>query len=54
MWCIAEITPEYRERMYRLLDLYAEDYDADFPVVCIDPDYAIEKFRQSWVRISNA
>jgi hypothetical protein len=36
MWCIAEITPEYRERMYRLLDLYAEDYDADFPVICID------------------
>ena len=36
MWCIAEITPEYRERMYRLLDLYAEDYDAAYPVICID------------------
>lgn len=36
MWCIAEITPEYRERMYRLLDLYEEQYDAQRPVVCID------------------
>jgi hypothetical protein len=22
MWCIGEITPEYRQRMYALLDLY--------------------------------
>lgn len=36
MWCIAEITPQYRERMYRLLDLYQEDYDPTRPVVCID------------------
>lgn len=36
MWCIAEITPEYRERMYRLLDLYEEEYDPDRPVVCLD------------------
>lgn len=36
MWCIAEITPEYRERMYRLLDLYEERYDPLFPVICID------------------
>jgi hypothetical protein len=36
MWCIAEITPEYRERMYRLLDLYREEYDPGRPVVCID------------------
>lgn len=36
MWCIAEITPEYRERMYRLLDLYAEVYDPDYPVICVD------------------
>lgn len=36
MWCIAEITPEYRERMYRLLDLYEEEYDPNRPVVCID------------------
>lgn len=36
MWCIAEITPEYRERMYKLLDLYACSYDKKYPVVCID------------------
>ena len=36
MWCIAEITPEYRRRMYRLLDLYAEAYDPAYPVVCVD------------------
>jgi hypothetical protein len=36
MWCIAEITPEYRERMYRLPDLYEEEYDPDRPVVCLD------------------
>lgn len=36
MWCIAEITPQYRERMYRLLDLYQENYDSKRPVVCID------------------
>ncbi len=36
MWCIAEITSEYRERMYRLLDLYEEDYNQKYPVICID------------------
>lgn len=36
MWCIAVITLEYRERMYRLLDLYEEEYDPARPVVCID------------------
>lgn len=36
MWCITAITEQYRERMYRLLDLYAQDYDQLFPVVCVD------------------
>lgn len=36
MWCISEITPEYRKRMYRILDLYAKPYDERFPVVCFD------------------
>lgn len=36
MWCISAITAEYRERMYKLLDLYAEDYDKRYPVVCMD------------------
>lgn len=36
MWCIAEITPEYRRRMYRLLDLYEEEYNPAYPVICVD------------------
>lgn len=36
MWCIAAITTEYRERMYKVLDLYKEPYNKGFPVVCID------------------
>jgi len=36
MWCIAEITAEYRERMYDLLELYAKPYDAEVPVICVD------------------
>ncbi len=36
MWCIAEITPEYRERMYKLLALYARPYNREYPVVCLD------------------
>lgn len=36
MWCIAEITEEYRKRMYKLLALYARPYDKKFPVVCLD------------------
>lgn len=36
MWCIGEIDEEYRERMYNLLDLYAEPYDPQRPVICFD------------------
>lgn len=36
MWCITEITREYRKRMYRLLHLYKKPYDPKFPVVCFD------------------
>lgn len=36
MWCIAEITEEYRKRMYKLLALYTRPYDKEFPVVCLD------------------
>ena len=36
MWCIESITPQYRERMYDVLDLYDEDYDPVFPVICFD------------------
>ena len=36
MWCIQEITEEYRTRMYRLLELYQKDYDPSQPLVCMD------------------
>ena len=36
MWCIQEITPEYRERMYDILNLYAEPYDPMKPVIGLD------------------
>ncbi len=36
MWCIQEITEEYRTRMYRLLDLYKQPYDPFQPMVCMD------------------
>lgn len=36
MWCIGELTAEYRRRMYELLDLYARPYDAHEPVICVD------------------
>lgn len=36
MWCIQTITPEYRERMYRVLELYKAPYDGRHPVVCMD------------------
>jgi len=48
MWCIPEITPEFRERMYDILDLYAEPYDPKKPVVGIDekPKQLIEDSRK--------
>jgi hypothetical protein len=36
MWCIGELTQEYRQRMYHLLDLYEQPLAASEPVVCID------------------
>ncbi len=36
MWCIGEITAEYRKRMYEVLALYARPYDACEPVICLD------------------
>lgn len=36
MWCIGRLTAEYRDRMYALLDLYAQPYNAKEPVVCVD------------------
>jgi hypothetical protein len=36
MWCIQEITEEYRTRMYRLLKLYKRGHDPSRPLVCMD------------------
>lgn len=36
MWCVSSITKEYRERMYKLLDLYEKDRDEKSPLVCMD------------------
>lgn len=36
MWCIGELTHEYRQRMYHLLKLYEKPLDAHEPIVCID------------------
>ena len=36
MWCIGELTEEYRTRMYALLELYARPVSKAEPVICID------------------
>ena len=36
MWCIQVISEEYKNRMYRLLELYKQPYDADQPMICMD------------------
>ncbi len=36
MWCIQEITEEYRRRMYCLLALYKQPYEPNQPLVCMD------------------
>lgn len=36
MWCIGQITPQYRQRMYNLIELYQLPYNRDEPVVCVD------------------
>lgn len=36
MWCIGRLTHEYRERMYGVLDLYAQPHNAAEPVICVD------------------
>ena len=36
MWCIPEVTPEFEERMFDVLDEYAKPYDPKNPKLCID------------------
>ena len=35
-WCISKVTGEYIARMERILDLYEQDYDSLYPVLCFD------------------
>jgi hypothetical protein len=48
MWCIQEITPKYRKRMYDILDLYEKPYNKKYPVIGLDekPKQLIEDSRQ--------
>ena len=36
MWCIGNLTEEYRRRMYDVLELYARPYSEREPVICLD------------------
>jgi hypothetical protein len=36
MWRIGDLTDEYRNRMYNIIDLYSLEYDKRNPVICID------------------
>ena len=36
MWCVAELNPEYVEKMEDVLAVYEKPYDASEPVVCLD------------------
>lgn len=36
MWCVGNLTEEYRSRMYNLLELYARPFRSREPVVCVD------------------
>jgi len=36
MWCIGQMDEEYVQRMHYLLDLYAEPYNPQRPVICFD------------------
>lgn len=49
MWCIPEITPDFREQMYDILDLYAEPYDPKRPVIGLDekPKQLVEDSRKA-------
>jgi len=49
MWCIQKITPEFRRRMYDILDLYQEPYDPKRPLIGVDekPKQLIEDSRPS-------
>lgn len=36
MWCIPKVTPQFKERMLDVLEVYERQYDPQRPVVCLD------------------
>jgi hypothetical protein len=36
MWCVGQLTEQYRARMYDLLELYARPFRSREPVICLD------------------
>ena len=36
MWCIEEIDSEYQSKMNKILELYSEEYDPRYPIICFD------------------
>lgn len=36
MWCIPRVTPEFKKRMFDVLEVYERPYDPQKPVVCVD------------------
>lgn len=36
MWCIPKVTPEFRNRMDDVLEVYEREYNPERPVVCLD------------------
>ena len=36
MWCVAELTPQYLEKMEDVLEVYEKPYNSSEPVVCLD------------------
>jgi hypothetical protein len=36
MWCVADLTDEYIEKMEDVLETYERPYNAEEPVVCLD------------------
>jgi hypothetical protein len=36
MWCVPNLTPEFKKRMEDILNLYAKPYDPTQPVLCTD------------------
>lgn len=36
MWCIPKVTPEFKKKMFDVLEVYERPYDPQKPVVCMD------------------